>query len=604
MQNQVEEIKKKLNIVNIISRYLAVKKRGRHHLACCPFHEEKTPSFTISEELQIFKCFGCGKSGDVFTFLEEYEHIDFREALEQLAKEAGVVLIKSENASLEENHRKRLIDLNNQIAEFYHYILTKHQLGNTALQYVLKRGITLSTLKKFKIGFAPKNSQLIVNFLLKKGYKKQELIAVGNFAENKYGGAGLYDRFQDRLIFPLADYRDRILGFSGRVLPSSTNSNSAKYINSPETEIYHKSEMLFGFNLAKESVKKNNSVIITEGEFDMISPFQKGIENIVAIKGTAFTQEQLELLKRYTDNLILALDSDFAGNTAAKKSIELAESLGFDIKVLSLGEKYKDPDEAVTADFEFFKKQLQNTLPVWDFIVRSAVKKYGTDTDKNIKNIIADVLPFLVKITNSAIKSEYFRKLSFQIGSTEDSIYQESLKYTAGAESSANTRNPEIKKESVSDIFSPNDSQEEYLLVLIFGAKKPVLLSQKLKKHFEIFQKPVFKLIIDKLVGSKKFIPQKFQEKLPAEICPIFQTIYLKASSLEIEPRHRSLEIQKTIAKIKTFLIKEKMKNLSLKIAQLEDEENETDEFKKIESEYNYLLKELSAIQIKTKKPE
>lgn len=603
MVNQVEEIKKKLNIVNIISHYLPVKKRGRHHLACCPFHEEKTPSFTISEELQIFKCFGCGKSGDVFTFLQDYEHIDFREALEQLAKEAGVVLIKSDNLSKEENHRKTLIGINEQAANFYNYILTNHSLGKLALEYVLKRGITIETIKKFKIGFAPKNSQLIVNFLLKKGYKKEDLISTGTFAQNKYGNAGLYDRFQDRLIFPLADYRDRILGFSGRVLPSSANSNSAKYINSPETEIYHKSEMLFGFNLAKEAVKKNNSVIITEGEFDMISPFQKGIENIVAIKGTAFTKEQLELLKRYTDNLILALDSDFAGNTAAKKSIELAESLGFDIKVLSLGEKYKDPDEAVTSDFEFFKKQLENTLPVWDFIIRSAVKKYGTDTDKNIKNIIADVLPFLVKINNSAIKSEYFRKLAFQIGTTEESIHQESLKYLSikNTQVVGEIKPIEQKKELDLNKFSPTDSQEEYLLVLIFGARKPILLSQKLKKHFDVFQKPVFKTIADTLLNSKKFIPQKFQEKLPAEIRSVFQTIYLKANSLEIESHTRSLEIQKTIAKIKTFLIKEKMKALSLKIAQLEDSDD-SKELEKTENEYNNLLKELSFVQIKPKK--
>lgn len=598
MENQVEEIKKKLNIVNVISRYIPVKKRGRHFLACCPFHQEKTPSFTISEEIQIFKCFGCGKSGDIFTFLEEYEHIDFREALEQLAKEAGIVLVKSDHASQEENHRKTLIEINNQIANFYHYILTSHNLGNTALQYVLKRGITLDTIKKFKIGFAPKNSQLIVNFLAKKGYKNQDLIATGCFAQNKYGRSGLYDRFQDRLIFPLADYRDRILGFSGRVLPVSANSNSAKYINSPETEIYHKSEMLFGLNLAKEGIKKNDSVIITEGEFDMISPFQRGIENIVAIKGTAFTLEQLQLLKRYTDNLILGLDSDFAGNSAAKKSIELADSLGFDIRVLDLGEKYKDPDEAVSSDFEFFKKQLKNTIPVWDFIIKTAVKNYGTETDKDIKNIISTVLPFLVKIGNSAIKSEYFRKLAFQIGVTEESIYQEAEKYKTNF--SQNNFVPK-KIEVIEKITNSKlDQLEEYLLVLIFGSKKPVLLSKKLKKYLINFSNLQFKPIISKLLSlNKKFNPSIFQKKLPAETRPCFENIYLKSTSLEIESRRRLLEIKKAINQIGILFTKEKIKNLSLKIIQLEDNDDKKEELNILEKEYNHLLQELSNLQVK-----
>lgn len=597
MESQVEEIKKKINIVNLIARYLPTKKRGRHYLACCPFHQEKTPSFTISEELQIFKCFGCGKSGDVFTFLEEYEHIDFREALEQLAKEAGVVLIKSDFANQEENHRKILIEINEQIANFYHFILTKHPLGAAALNYVLNRGITPETLKKFKIGFSPKNSQLIVNFLSKKGYQNQDLIATGSFAQNKYGRSGLYDRFQDRLVFPLADYRGRILGFSGRILPNSQNPNLAKYINSPETEIYHKSEMLFGLNLAKEAVKKNNFIIITEGEFDMISPFQRGIENIVAIKGTAFTQEQLQLLKRYTDNLILGLDSDFAGNAAAKKSIELADSLGFDIKVLNLGDKYKDPDEAVSADLEFFKNQLNHTLPVWDFIIKTAVKTFGTETDKNKKNILEMVLPFLIKINNPVIKSDYFRKLAFQIGSNEESIYQEALKY--GNPNYSIEKKVEPDKKNLNSISeSRTEKLEEYLLTLVFGAKVPGLVAKKIEKHFEFLSNSQFKLIAEKLISVKEFDPQDFQNEIPAEIRPVFQNIFLMATSLIIDSSKRLLEIKKIINQIKTIVIKEKISRLSLKIVQLEDEENE-EELKICEQEYNRLLHELSSLQVK-----
>ena len=294
MDNQVEEIKSKINIVDIINRYVTLKKRGHNHIACCPFHGEKTPSFTVSEELQIYKCFGCGVSGDVFSFLENFEKISFREALEELAPLAGVTLTKSVAYSKEELVKKTLLSINEQVAKFYNYILLSHPLGKTALDYVLNRGITLKTLKEFNIGFSPQNPQLLVNFLTKKGFKTNDLIASGTFGVSQYNNR-LYDRFQDRLVFPLSNFRGQILGFSGRILPSSKNQNLAKYINSPETEIYHKSHNLFGLHLAKEAIKNQNSVIITEGEFDMISPYQIGIKNIVAIKGTAFTEDQLHL---------------------------------------------------------------------------------------------------------------------------------------------------------------------------------------------------------------------------------------------------------------------------------------------------------------------
>ena len=364
MESEVEEIKKKLDIVDVINHYLPLKKRGRHYLANCPFHSEKTPSFTVSPELQIFKCFGCGKAGDIFTFVEEYEHVDFKDALEDLAKMAGVTLKKDPQITQIDHRRKRLIELNHQVARFYNYILTTHPLGKNALDYILKRGIALETIKLFKIGFSPPSAALIVNYLHKKGFLDDELIATGTFGFSQYHARQMYDRFQGRLTFPLSDFRDRILGFSGRILPGSTASNAAKYINSPETDIYHKSQMLFGLNLAKESIKKNNSVLVVEGEFDLISPFQQGVTNIVALKGTAFTSDQLQLLHRYTDNLILGLDSDFAGNNAARKSIELADSMEFDIKVLDLGTTFKDPDEAIQTDPVFFQNQLQNPIPI------------------------------------------------------------------------------------------------------------------------------------------------------------------------------------------------------------------------------------------------
>jgi DNA primase len=593
VDNQVDQIKQKLNIVDVISRYIPLKKRGRNYIACCPFHGEKTPSFTISEELQIYKCFGCGASGDIFTFLQEFEKIDFREALTELATQAGIVLQKSEFVSQKDSQKKTLIDINTHVSQFYNYILTSHPLGKSALDYVLNRGISLSTIKKFKIGFSPENPQILINFLTKKGFKISDLISTGTFGQSQYNSR-LYDRFQGRLVFPLCDARARVLGFSGRILPTSKNQDSAKYINSPETEIYHKSQNLFGLHLAKDAIRRENFVIVTEGEFDMISPFQQGIENIVAIKGTAFTEEQLQLLRRFTDTLVLGLDSDFAGNNAARKSIELADSMEFDIKVLILGEKYKDPDEAVKADLEFFKKQLTQAVPVWDFIIQSQLKINDSETIKGKKEILSVVLPFLVKIKNSVIRSDYFKKLADELGSSEDSLLEEAKKYLSGP--SINSIIPQKSVETTDP--SKTEKFEQLLLTLIFGAKNPVKLAEKLKNQIDRFQDHRFQIICQLLFTVSEFEPKNFESLIPAEVRPIFQSLYLESTINQIDSQVRLSEIKKIVSQLDSFFLKDELNRVSHQIAKFESADQQ-DELEQAEKEYNKLLLELSKVQIK-----
>ena len=593
MDNQVEEIKQKVNIIDVINRYVPLKKRGRHHFACCPFHGEKTPSFTVSEELQIFKCFGCGKAGDVFTFLQEYERIDFREALEELAKLSGVTLVKSSLIDHQESKKKLLIEINSQVAKFYNYILLSHPLGKNALEYVKNRGITLETIKTFNIGFSPEDSKYLSNFILKKGYKIDDLISTGTFGKSRFGSS-LYDRFNGRLIFPLLDYRDHIVGFSGRILPTSKNPNLAKYINSPETEIYHKSQMLFGLNLAKEAIRQENSVIVVEGEFDMISPYQSGFKNIVALKGTAFTQEQLQLLRRYTDTLILALDSDFAGDNAARKSIELADSMEFDIKVLNLGDKYKDPDEAIKSDPEFFKSQLKKATDVWDFIIQSQLKIHDINTIKGKKEVLNVILPFLVKIKNSVVKSDYFKKLANEINSSEESIYEEALKYQ-----NPNPTNFKLIPKGV-EVIETSESKtekfEELLLILIIGAKNPAKLSQKLKKYLDQLTVARFKTIAKYLLEKEDLTLKQILDSLPAEIKPLFENLYFESQKNQIDSVTRLSEIKKTTNNINKILLKDRLNQLSNQITKFESEENE-EALKEAEIEYNQIIEKLHRLQ-------
>lgn len=591
MESQVEEIKKKLDIVDVINRFTPLKKRGHHYLACCPFHQEKTPSFIVSPELQIFKCFGCGKAGDVFTFIEEFERVDFKEALEELAKMAGIELKHDARLAQGESKRQRLFLLNHEVAKFYHYILIEHPLGKNALDYVLNRGIKLETINLFKIGFSPPYPQLITTYLAKKGFTVPELITSGTFGQSTYGRRELYDRFRDRLIFPLADFRDRILGFSGRVLPGA-KTEMAKYINSPETDIYHKSQTVFGLNLSKEFVKKDSTVIVTEGEFDMISPFQAGFKNIVAIKGTAFTTDQLQLLRRYADTLILALDSDFAGNNAARKSIELADSFDFDIQVLTLSKEFKDPDEAVQKDPASFKKQLEHTVAIWDYLIDSAVAVADPASIKGKKQILSTVLPFISKITNSVIRSDYLHKLADTIGSTVESVAQESLKVPQSKPTSSDTN---ILTPPAITPDSRLDRLELYLLSLIFSAKKPEILARRITKNYT-FSTPRFLSIFTLLLKQKHYQLKTFASKLPPELQSIFQDIYITASGLDLKPLRRRLEITKIINLILSQNLKKKLEFVSHQLSLAEKNEDSA-KIKELETKYNRLLAGLSGLQ-------
>lgn len=587
--SEIDEIKSKLDIIDIINRYLPLKKRGRHHVACCPFHHEKTPSFTVSPELQIFKCFGCGKSGDMFTFVQEFEKVDFKEALEDLAAIAGVKLVRSEGYSQEDAQRKKLFELNIEINKFYHYMLLSHPIGKPALDYLQNRGIKTETIKLFKIGFSPPNSALISQYLFKKGFNKFDLIASGTFGESQYHQGQLYDRFQDRLVFPLIDSRDKIIGFSGRILPTSNNPNLAKYINSPETLIYHKSHTVFGINLAKDFIKKSNSVIVVEGEFDMISPFQSGIKNIIAIKGTAFTTDQLQMLRRYTDTLILGLDSDFAGNNAARKSIELADSMEFDIKVINLPSEFKDPDEAVKKDPAIFQKAINEATTIWDYIIASTVASNDITTIKGKRNVLSIVLPFLSKIKNEVIRSDYLTLLASAIGSSAESVKAESAKIDRPNFSS------DIKSVVTQDESTGISRLEDQLLSLVFSVRKPIKLIKKILSDYT-FVTPKNIKIAEHLKTRKKFIPVKFAASLPAEIAPSFHSIYLVGTTLDLDGTHKKIEIRKTLNQLLTLFYKERLGQLSSLLSKAETD-NDQDQEKMLSAEYNLILSKLSKLQ-------
>ncbi|PJC79799.1 DNA primase [Candidatus Shapirobacteria bacterium CG_4_8_14_3_um_filter_35_11] len=596
MESQVEEIKKKLDIVDVINRMLPLKKRGRHYVANCPFHQEKTPSFTVSPEMQIFKCFGCGKGGDVFTFYEEFNHVDFREALEELAKIAGIKLKNSFDEGQNKN-KKRILEINNEVAKFYHYMLVKHPLGAVAKKYVMDRGISDETIKLFGIGYSPEQVSLIANYLKKKGFFDSELIMTGTFGNSSYSNR-LYDRFMGRLVFPLVDFRGQILGFSGRVLPGANPAvvgQKAKYINSPETEIYHKSQMVFGLNLAKEAIRQDSTVIVVEGEFDMISPYQAGIKNVVAVKGTAFTEEQLQLLRRYAETLVLALDADFAGNHAAIRSIELAEKLDFDIKVVDLLGKFKDPDEAVRDNPEWFKKRVEEAISIWDFIINSAVNTFGLENNKGKKEILNMALPFISRIKSEVIRSDYLHRLATIIGSDVESVKKEMERKIS------NFQFPISNREMIKTILvekeperDKRDEAEERLMTLIMGAKNKLKVAKRVDADLK-FATIKWQKIMD-LILANRIDWEMPLENVTEELKDIFGSTFLMAESESMESFHRKKEIDKIVAKLKSIDLKKQIADSAQRVAKFEREDN-VEELNKAESENIAALLQLSKWQ-------
>lgn len=417
--DQVEEIKSKVDMAELVGQYVVLKKAGRNFKGLCPFHGEKTPSFMVNPELGIYKCFGCGEGGDAYSFLQKIEGMDFSEALSNLAKRVGVELV-SYKPSQGEQVKEKLLSINALTAEVYHYMLTKHKAGKAALEYIKERGIGADTVEKFKIGFAPNSWDFLLKFLVEKKKYGLELVRkTGLVVEGKS-----YDRFRNRIVFPLDNPRGQVVGFAGRVLPEQESRRAgeqAKYVNTPETEVYHKGELLYGFDITRAEIKSAGTCVVVEGEIDMMASWQAGIKNVVAIKGSALTEKQVELLSRVCDTLVLGLDADLAGDKAARRGIEIAQKRGLFVKIVSFDGKYKDPGEMAIADANLWKEAVAKAVGIYDFYIDSTVGRYGLDAQGKVR-IMQELGPIWGGIEDEVMKSTYVQKLATVLGVREEDV--------------------------------------------------------------------------------------------------------------------------------------------------------------------------------------
>lgn len=419
----LETVRSRIDIVEIISEYVVLKKTGRNYAGLCPFHQEKTPSFTVSPTKQIFYCFGCGTGGSIFTFLMKKDHLTFPEAVESLARRVGLELPRTGHDRERHNRKTRYYELNAQVAEFYHRILMSGDAGKQARDYLLRRGVQREVWGTFLLGYAPPGGGELLQFLREKGYDPQFLAEAGLVVSN-YGDSQV--RFRGRLIYPIFNARGRCLGFGGRAL----NAEHPKYLNSSESFVFSKSRNLYGLNLALPAIREADRALVVEGYMDCIALHQSGFSNTVAALGTAFTREQARLLLRYTRNVVLAFDTDAAGTAASLRGAGYLQEEGGRVYVLDLPSG-KDPDEFLRAGGkEAFAAALQDrTLSYLEFKLEQLMRKHDPTTAYGRVEIIGAILDDLARTENLVLREGFIRQVAGRVNVSEDAIRAELVRY-------------------------------------------------------------------------------------------------------------------------------------------------------------------------------
>lgn len=440
MDSQIEEIKNKLNIVDVVGSYVKLSKTGINYRGVCPFHSEKGPSFFVSPARQMWHCFGCGEGSSVFDFVMKIEGVEFGDALKILAAKAGVEL-KRENPQLR-TERARLYEICDLACSFFEKQLGNSAYGKEAEEYLLKRGIKDESIKKWRLGYSPDTWQGLSDFLVGRGYAREEIVKAGLAVQSEKGN-NPYDRFRGRIIFPIFDLNSQVIGFGARVFKDADKKETAKYINTPQTLLYDKSNVLYGINYAKLAIRRNSRCVLTEGYTDAIMCHQAGFDNTVAVSGTALTPRHLASLKRYTDNLLLAFDMDLAGDNATKRGINLAESQGFNIKVIDTYSGAKDPAEIILDNPENWKTSVEKARTIMDYYFDSAFTKLDRNNPQDKKEIGKIVLPAIKRIQNKIEQSYWVQKLAEKLSVNHEAVLEElrNIKidnaHTASVETSA-----------------------------------------------------------------------------------------------------------------------------------------------------------------------
>ena len=588
----IEQVRQNNDIVDIISQYVHLTRKGRNYFGLCPFHNEKSPSFSVSPERQIFHCFGCGVGGNIYTFLMKIEGIGFKDAIEQLAEKANIQLPRIENPEEDrkEELKAKIYKINQFTAEFYHQNLYKPTAKN-AQEYVKKRKLTQNTLETFKIGFSGKYDELYKS-LKNQGFGEKEILESGLVIKNDRGQ--FIDMYRNRFMIPICDVRGRVIAFGGRVLDDS----KPKYINSPENVVYSKGRHLFGLNVAKKDCSKK--LLIVEGYMDAISLYQRGITNVVAALGTALTEQQGWLLRKSTEQVILGFDADGAGQTAVARSMEILQKMGCDMRVLQI-EGAKDPDEFVLKFGEGrFKLAMDNAISLVEFKVKNLSKNINLENASDKIKFLNEIAKILAKVDNTMEREIYIDKIASNYQISKEAIYAEvnKLIYTSSKTEnllqSKTVKNPVVKKneKEEKDVDIDLKRREDTIIALLLDANEKIFQKIKEKITPEDFKDETNKKIAIKLykelenqdVNVNKLIDE-FDEQTQNHITKVMATDY------GIE------NIEKAVDDILSKYERERLENKKTHILKELETEQDTETKKKLSKELSNIIITLAKIK-------
>jgi DNA primase len=474
----VEDIKSRINIVDFIGQYLRLQKAGANWKANCPFHNEKTPSFMVHEEKQIWHCFGCGKGGDIFGFLMEMDALDFKEALKVLADKAGVELEQYKPGAVD--NKNKTLEILELATKFYETQLWKGAGKGKIINYFHERGLKDESIKEFRLGYAPQGWRNLLTFLTGRGCQTAEIVKTGLLVEKESTNSPekYYDRFRDRIIFPISDIMGKVVGFSARVAPGGDESQ-AKYVNTSETSVYHKSRILYGIDKAKKEIKEKNEAVLVEGNMDVVAANQAGIKNTVAVSGTALTPEQLETLKRYAENLKIFFDMDPAGQSATKRSAEIAFQKGLNVYVIS-SEEGKDAAEIVQKNPKIFLEAVKNAEPAMEYFLKKIFAAYDKEKAADKKKIAQVAIDLINNIESEIERNHWIKKLSRDLG-VEERILLDILKKIKSKDHFKESGNKMEKDEPIAEERSRVLSMKIIGLMLAY----PEVWEETVKNHGE-----------------------------------------------------------------------------------------------------------------------
>ncbi len=576
----IQQIKDRLPITDVLADYIQMKKAGTNLKAVCPFHNEKTPSLMVSPSKQIWHCFGCGLGGDIFEFIKLAENVEFAEALKILADRAGIELRKPTQEEIKTTEKKHtLYDINTAAAKFFSKVLWESRAGNEALLYLRGRGLTDQTIRNWQLGFAPDDFHVLETFL-GKYFPKEDIVLAGLIVkkdEPRNEQDKFFDRFRGRVMFPILNIHGQVVGFTGRILKDK--KDTAKYVNTPETPIYHKSRELFGLFQAKNQIRKENRAVLVEGNMDVISAHQAGFNQTVASSGTALGSDQMRALQRFTENLIFAFDTDSAGMTATRRALEEALNLGFNVKIADM-KGAKDPDELIKKGIGLWRKAVDTAPNFAEFFFDVTLRNADVSNVEVKRQVTKELAPLILRMSDPVTRGHFVRKLSNGIDVAEQAIW-DIINRLSLPKPVKPQKGPEIRK-------NRREILEDQLLGLSLAAKNIGHLKDFGEQDFSENNRPIYRLLLE-----RGFVSAKDVEKSHPELAGKIELLLFAATEEGKEQNWKpETELLRVKAELKKVVIKERMQSITEQLKAAE-RAHDKEALLKLSAEFSKLTQEV-----------